>query len=376
MSLILVITMSSCQPTASVPTPELPQVFPAFGTTEQLWEVKSERSPFGKHACELANGDIVVVGSSLSSGLVASLYVAKFSSDGQLRWDSTFAEHECTNGTRVTQLVDGSILVITTSSDGGVSLIDLSLNGDVQWVSAYQSKGSRYIPYSVQSTPDGGVVLCGLNDIDYEYDDGFVLKFDATGKFLWSRAIRSSEADAAEAICLTQDGSNDILISGHSKAGHQDLFVNRYSQDGEVIWQKVLPIGSSYPGMGLSYDRNSDRYIVAGGMSYDSESLFGSKFIYLDQAGNLRDERIYQHSLSFPQGLATVDSGIFIYENTRLHYVGSSDTSSRIFTLANVGAYQYFLTRLSNGDFLILGSTPPFANRPEARLLLRRIRIH
>ena len=151
--------------------------------------------------------DLQVVGSALYAtgyktyfeGTVPSdAYAAKFSLDGSVLWDKTFGTTESDWGTGVT--ADGS--------------------------------GNAYI------TGQTFGALVGRNAGEW---DGFVRKYDPSGKVVWTKQFGSAGRDTPEDI-VAYNGSELYLIGstngklGPAHRGGYDAFLRRLDGSGRVVW--------------------------------------------------------------------------------------------------------------------------------------------
>jgi hypothetical protein len=76
----------------------------------------------------------------------------------------------------------------------------------------------------------------------------FIIKYDASGNYLWSRQVSSSGGNRATAV--TVDSSNNIVVVGTffgamdfgagalNSAGNSDLFLAKFSPSGTLLWAK------------------------------------------------------------------------------------------------------------------------------------------
>jgi hypothetical protein len=87
--------------------------------------------------------------------------------------------------------------------------------------------------------------------------DGFVLKLDADGEFVWARRFGGNQADDARTIAVDRFGAvvvagafrdeaefHDTLISVTS-AGQDDGYTMRLSSDGQLLWLRTVGGGQS-----------------------------------------------------------------------------------------------------------------------------------
>jgi hypothetical protein len=139
---------------------------------------------------------------------------------------------------------------------------------------ALDAAGNTYITgeYSVSATL-GSVTLTCQGPLD-----GFVAKFDPTGKPLWARSLGGAAIDRGYGVAV--DGEGACYVTGHfqnpagitngsstaAKARLYDIFVAKFDAQGKPLWQQRLP-GNGYDyGHGVSLDGTGNAY-VAGAFS-------------------------------------------------------------------------------------------------------------
>ncbi|RBP39118.1 hypothetical protein DES53_110142 [Roseimicrobium gellanilyticum] len=116
----------------------------------------------------------------------------------------------------------------------------------------------------------------------------FVLaKLDKEGRFLWARNLGGSQVDRGYGVVADKTGhvyvtghyqSTDVLVDGKAlpNAGDYDIFVAKYSPNGELLWVRTAG-GKGYDyGHGIALDSHGD-VIVTGAVS--GESKFGETVV-------------------------------------------------------------------------------------------------
>ncbi|UPT71069.1 MAG: gliding motility-associated C-terminal domain-containing protein [Flavobacterium sp. JAD_PAG50586_2] len=143
---------------------------------------------------------------------------------------------------------DGNYIVagVTNSNDGDVSfnhalpgsttlqdvwVVELDPVGNLLWEKTYGGTGNES-PYQIHITGDCGYALAGNTlSTDFEgqindgYIDGFLMKIDTTGQFVWAKVMGGEQVDRIWNFALTPDGGfvtvgNTRSVDGEAVGNH------------------------------------------------------------------------------------------------------------------------------------------------------------
>ncbi|MDX1911542.1 MAG: T9SS type A sorting domain-containing protein [Saprospiraceae bacterium] len=182
----------------------------------------------------------------------------------------------------------------------------------VQWQKCLG--GSLFeFPYSIQTTPDKGYIICGAaysnnGDVIGSYGGGdfWVVKLDSNGVLQWQKPLGGSATETANDIQIASDGgyiiagvttsSNGLVTDFH---GERDFWVVKLNSQGDLDWQKALG-GSNDEDATSVTETNDGGFLVAGHtFSKDGNAqstgfeLFDIWVVKLDNTGNLLWEKRY-----------------------------------------------------------------------------------
>jgi hypothetical protein len=167
-----------------------------------------------------------------------------------------------------------------TFDNGFVVLLDAATRMPIAQ-RAITAPGDVYVN-DVAATPDGGVCIVGRFNAQADFgggivtpnsNDGFVVRYDAMGNFVWHEFSSGNGSEAASYVTATDDG--DCVVSGYYTgdvawapgvigAGGDDAFVARFdAADGTLRWFHALagPLTDGVTGIA---SQGSDRVVVAG----------------------------------------------------------------------------------------------------------------
>lgn len=238
-----------------------------------------------------------------------------------------------------------------------------------QWQKAFGGTAFEY-GMDVQQTNDGGYVMAGFatsanGDLTVNKGgrDFWVVKTDASRTIQWQISLGGSNDDAASMVKQTIDGgfivcgttsSADGDVTGYHGGG-SDYWVVKLSSTGTVLWKKT--IGGTGDDIATSLDTEpTQTYLIAGLTSSNDGDVSGNHGNYdvfvvrLDNNGNI----IYQQcfggtgSDADPKIKGTFDGGFMFVAST-----SSSDGDVSI----NHGAYDYWLVRVNNQNYITMNRT-------------------
>jgi hypothetical protein len=193
-------------------------------------------------------------------------------------------------------------------------------------------------------------------------DDIFVAKFDASGQHLWSKRFGDTELQGAQSVAV--DSAGNVLVTGHFwgavdfgggplvSAGYIDIFLVKFDASGKHLWSKrfgdasqqiqcsvavdsagnVLMTGSFYS----TVDFGGGPLVSSGGPNY---TIFAAK---LDASGqHLWSKRFGEAGSNGSAGPIAVDSaGNALVTG---HIIGTVDFGGG--PLVSVGSYDAFVAK-------------------------------
>jgi hypothetical protein len=149
---------------------------------------------------------------------------------------------------------------LTTSPSSAIFLLKLDPSGNYLWAKSWGGRGDQ--PCDIKITSSNDVLLSGeyLGTVDFDPNsgtsnytaesasDGFILKLDSSGNFVWVSTLRGSQSQPPRAMELIAGGY--ILVAGNFSAidfnpsisvaliayasSGSDLFLMRLSSDGSL----------------------------------------------------------------------------------------------------------------------------------------------
>ncbi len=178
---------------------------------------------------------------------------------------------------------------------------------------AVDNSGNVYLTGVFQNTVDFDPGFGTVNRTSNGVGDIFVLKFDNSGNYVWSKQFGGVLDDRGKMIKI--DSSNNIYTTGFfqdvvdfdpgtgiqnlSSAGDIDIFIQKLDSSGNLVWTKRM--GSSQQDYGQAISLDNSGYIYTTGLfrgTVDFDPGIGISYLYslttfgtyiqkLDFSGNL-----------------------------------------------------------------------------------------
>jgi len=138
----------------------------------------------------------------------------------------------------------GYIMTGSTMSFGAgnsdVYLIRADSMGNIIWTRTYGGAGVD-LGHAVQQTTDGGYIVAGRTlSFGAGFDDVYLIKTDAAGDTLWTKAYGGGGFDGARDVRQTTDGG--YIVGCHTNsfgAGAIDIYLIKTDSIGNVLWAKT-----------------------------------------------------------------------------------------------------------------------------------------
>jgi hypothetical protein len=275
-------------------------------------------------------------------------FIIKYNSSGEFVWGRYISGTGADQGLGVTTdstgvYVSGYCGAALTNIGGAMT--NSYVNGQEGFIIKYNSSGTfvwgRYIGGTSSeqglgvATDSNGVyvtgycnaVLTNVGDMSNSYvgaSDGFILKYDSSGTFVWGRYISASSGSSSDQGMGVATDSTGVYVTGfcggaltntggamsNSYVGNDDGFIIKYNSSGLFSWGRYISSSGSVSDRGLGVATDSTGVYVTG---YCSASLINAGTMSNSYVGG-NDGFIIKYT----------SSGTFVWGN----YIGSSSTSN------------------------------------------------
>ncbi len=199
---------------------------------------------FGYSITETPDHGFLVAGEIFPTQLSdANVYLLKINADGQKLWSKQFGGSGDDSGYRIipTTFSSGYLIVGSTTSLGNgqrdVFLVKIDAQGNQVWSKAYGTSGDDN-GRSVLEVPDGYLVAGTAFNPANGTKDGYLLKVDFSGNEVWSKFFGSTtDIDQLYDLVLAADGN--LALAGHTGTT-SDGWLFKTDLDGNEIWSKTF----------------------------------------------------------------------------------------------------------------------------------------
>ncbi len=179
----------------------------------------------------------------------ANIFVAKFSSNGNMLWGRVFGGWDDDIPYSIVETADrGFALCGLTRSFGpapypNMFLLRLDSLGRVSWFRVYWMSPNHMEDesYSIVQTRDGGFAICGRAKATQPNQfDALLMKTDGSGNPQWLWIVPGDSTDEAYSVAV--DFNGDILTAGWTKGfvaqpvDPANLFVTKFNLAGNFVW--------------------------------------------------------------------------------------------------------------------------------------------
>jgi hypothetical protein len=360
-------------------------------------------------------------GTSILTTSSTDAYIGKYNSSGELLWAINFesVSGNASSTSRDIVLKDGNIYAyghfggtvdfdpgsdeyeVSAESSHDLFIVKLDVDGNFLWVSTISSEtllDARGL--SVDTSENGGIYVSGSfqglqafhpNSEDYTFtstylEDGYTIKFDLEGNFMWAITMRShleckveevmasNAGDGHSFICgqfnwdIDVDTSENELFIDEDEDNSMEGFVAELDENGQVVWYKILYSSNTIHLTGMAFCPGSEPGIVITGsfqgtVDFDpgiEESLVSSvgswRDIYvekLDMTGNyLWSYAAGGDNYDFGWELATTNDGQ-VFATGSFEEGMDFDWSSDNFQVAEYGGGDAYVVHLDSDGTLL-----------------------
>jgi len=177
-------------------------------------------------------------------------------------------------------------------------LIKTDVNGNIIWEKIIENTGKSFLPFAIEQTQDGGILVCGMSRLGDNYAP-IVIKLNACGEKEWCKVFEGSPNNLpwASDIKVAETGDIVVLVGMFGRIPHESIHLFKLNAEGEVLWIEPFATVYNHPGSWMKVPyyltiTSDNKYIISGDADWVHPWGSGSivyirpLFIMADSDGN------------------------------------------------------------------------------------------
>ncbi len=284
-------------------------------------------------------------------------------------------------------------LTHSTGYSADIFICKLDASGNFVWAKAMGGSSNDY-GYSITTDAAGNVYTTGYFQGTADFDPGtgtfnltsaggyevFISKLDASGNFVWAKAIGGTADDRGNSIATDEAGNiyTTGFFSGKvdfdpgansfnltSSGNYYDIFISKLDASGNFVWAKAMG-GTDYDeGFSIATDASGNVYTTGhfygtadfdpGTASFNLTSVGGyDVFISkLDASGNFSWAKAMGSTSHDLGNSIAIDAAGNVYTTGHFYGTADFDPGTASFNLTSIGATDIFISKLNtSGNFV------------------------
>src|ERR1700730_5001006 len=226
---------------------------PPQGSVTQAWVNRIDGPAHGSdHGHDVktdAAGNVFVTGWIETTTGNPDSYTVKYSPDGDLLWESTYAGSATGTdyGYALTLDPSGNVYVAgfgngTNPATFDIFVLKYDADGNSVWTQRWTSPITNYSAYAYSIAVDnqGNVFTTGFESDGFTDGEFITLKFNSSGVLQWATPYNGSTSSIDYANHIVVDSSGNSYITGWSGGANNlhDMTTIKYDPDGNELWVK------------------------------------------------------------------------------------------------------------------------------------------
>jgi hypothetical protein len=234
------------------------------------------------------DGKFIIAGTTNKYGEQPDVYILKINSNGDTIWTRTIPGGG--SAFTVNTTPDGNFIVAGEASlyngePSYVYLLKVTTDGDTLWTKKY-SLGDFGTAYAIAPAPDGNFIIAGSTTIGNGFSRVCLLKIKPDGDTLWTRKYGRSDYNVAWAV--TADAAGNFIVAGHTfpfSTGLSEAYLLKINPDGDTVWTRTYT-GIGIAGANSIMSSGDGNFLVAGNTDSIGRGSAGAFLFKINPAGD------------------------------------------------------------------------------------------
>lgn len=226
------------------------------------------QNDIGRDGIELQNGDLMMIGTTQSSGPgVGSMYVVKTDASGNELWSRTFGGDGLDGGTELIQMNSVEVMLLGFTNSFGAGDRDLYLQGvstDGDSLGSFLIGGAGYEEaQSFQLTSDGGFVMCNHSASNEPNHSLLATRLNPNLQTVWETEYGTLTAhEGGEGVLADSEGNYVFLGRTNSFGNDEQVYFIKTDANGNTL--EELNFGADGDQRGYDIIEHNGSYYICG----------------------------------------------------------------------------------------------------------------
>ncbi|MCK6588800.1 MAG: hypothetical protein L6Q76_14590 [Polyangiaceae bacterium] len=254
-------------------------------------------------------GTVDFGGGPLISAGAKDVFLVKLDASGNHVWSKSFGDDQDQVARGVAADQDGNVFIAGTlwgSADFGnrsvtsagwddIFVVKLDKNGDAIWTKTFGDQETQEA-WDIATDREGNVIMTGFALGNFDFGDGptagagmpdaVLVKLDGNGITRWSRRFGDGGMQFGQSVAV--DSKGNIVMTGQvhgsidfgdgpvKSAGKHDIYIAKFSPDGDTLWHRELGDAAEQTSVVVTID-GADAVLVTG--SFEGRMEVGSSVL-------------------------------------------------------------------------------------------------
>ncbi|MEO8087057.1 MAG: T9SS type A sorting domain-containing protein [Bacteroidota bacterium] len=308
-------------------------------------------------AVQTSDSGFLIVGSTKSFGAGNSdCFLMRLDALGNIQWAKTYGSASVDDGLCVTKTADGGFAIAGETLGFGSGTYDswfikTDSAGNIEWDKTYGGANYEYTSALIQ-TQDHGYLQAGSTGSfgvgDYE---GYLVKTDSAGNIEWSKSYGDTTNDHLNSAYQSLDGGYVLSFSNYNfSTGKWDGMIIKTDAAGDTLWTRAY--GGNYYNHCANVEQTADGgYAIIATTDALNQGKSDCCLIKTDSLGHVGCfEKIFPITVTSPTTLVTTPSPVLSVPN---FIVGSPVTIVEAHGIESVQCYTDAVAELLTGKFIL-----------------------